>query len=481
VVHACSHATRRPGGRTIVSTPATSSPQRASIALNDARPIWQSLAIFLIPLMLSNVLQSAGQTANAIYLGRLVGVKSLAAVSAIFPIIFFLISFLIGLASGSTVLIGQAFGARDHVRLKQIAGTTLALTLVLGFVVGTIGGLFSYRMLAALGTPADIIGIAAGYARIIFFWIPILFLYLMYTTFLRGTGDTKTPFFALIAGTILTLVITPAFILGWLGLPAFSTNGAAIASVVSNALALGGLLAYLGLTKNPLAFDREMLANLRLRWHLVRTIARIGIPTSINLVMVSLSEIAVLSFVNHYGSTAVAAYGAVNQIVSYAQFPAISIGIAASIFGAQSIGAGRAERLAPIVRSAVVLNYAIEGALIAIIYLFGVDVIRLFITAPATVTIAHGLLLITLWSYAIFGNARVISAIMVSSGTVVWPTLLSIASIWGVEVPVAYVLSKRIGLEGVWYGYPAAFIVGLCFQLIYYYAFWKRKPLKRLV
>jgi putative MATE family efflux protein len=326
--------------------------------------------------MLSNVLQSAGQTANAIYLGRLVGVKSLAAVSAIFPIIFFLISFLIGLASGSTVLIGQAFGARDHVRLKQIAGTTLALTLVLGFVVGTIGGLFSYRMLAALGTPADIIGIAAGYARIIFFWIPILFLYLMYTTFLRGTGDTKTPFFALIAGTILTLVITPAFILGWLGLPAFSTNGAAIASVVSNALALGGLLAYLGLTKNPLAFDREMLANLRLRWHLVRTIARIGIPTSINLVMVSLSEIAVLSFVNHYGSTAVAAYGAVNQIVSYAQFPAISIGIAASIFGAQSIGAGRAERLAPIVRSAVVLNYAIEGALIAIIYLFGVDVIR---------------------------------------------------------------------------------------------------------
>jgi hypothetical protein len=255
--------------------------------------------------MLSNVLQSAGQTANAIYLGRLVGVKSLAAVSAIFPIIFFLISFLIGLASGSTVLIGQAFGARDHVRLKQIAGTTLALTLVLGFVVGTIGGLFSYRMLAALGTPADIIGIAAGYARIIFFWIPILFLYLMYTTFLRGTGDTKTPFFALIAGTILTLVITPAFILGWLGLPAFSTNGAAIASVVSNALALGGLLAYLGLTKNPLAFDREMLANLRLRWHLVRTIARIGIPTSINLVMVSLSEIAVLSFVNHYGSTAV--------------------------------------------------------------------------------------------------------------------------------------------------------------------------------
>jgi putative MATE family efflux protein len=455
--------------------------RRGSIALSDARPIWQSLLIFLIPLMLSNVLQSVGQTANAVYLGRLVGVRSLAAVSAIFPIVFFLISFLIGLASGSTVLIGQAYGARENDKVKQIAGTALALTLVLGVVVGVAGGIFSHEMLAALGTPADIIEISTSYARIIFFSIPILFVYLMYTTFLRGIGDTKTPFFVLIAGTLLTLVITPAFILGWAGLPKLSTDGAAIAGAVSNLLTLGGLLVYLGRTKNPLAFDRAMLANLRLRPGLVKTIARIGVPTSVNLVMVSLSEIAVLSFVNRYGSTAVAAYGAVNQIVSYAQFPAISIGIAASIFGAQSIGAGRAERLAPIVRSAVILNYAIEGFLIAMIYVFGVDVIRLFITAPTTVTIAHGLLLITLWSYAIFGNARVISAIMVSSGTVVWPTLLSIASIWGVEVPVAYVLSKRMGLEGVWYGYPAAFIVGLAFQLIYYYAFWKRKPLRALV
>lgn len=477
MVHERAHAPRRAGRRRIIATPAS----RTSIALSDARPIWQSLFLFLIPLVLSNVLQSLGQTANAVYLGRLVGVESLAAVSAIFPIIFFLISFLIGLASGSTVLIGQAYGAREYLKLKQIAGTTLALTLVLGFVIGGLGGVFAHQMLAALGTPPDIIEIAASYSRIVFFSIPIFFVYLMYTTFLRGTGDTRTPFVVLLLGTVLTFAITPAFILGWFGLPKLATNGAAVGGIVSNAVALGGLLIYLGATKNPLAFDREMIANLRLRWALVKTIARIGIPTSVNLVMVSLSEIAVLSFVNHYGSTAVAAYGAVNQIVSYAQFPAISIGIAASIFGAQSIGAGRADRLAPIVRSAVVLNYVVEGTLIAVIYLFGADVIRWFITAPATVAIAHGLLMITLWSYAIFGNARVISAIMVSSGTVVWPTLLSIASIWGVEVPVAYVLSQRMGLVGVWYGYPAAFIVGLGFQLIYYYAFWKRKPLARLV
>ncbi len=452
-----------------------------SIALDDSRPIWQSLAIFLGPLMLSNVLQSLSQTANSVYLGRLVGVRSLAAVSAIFPIVFFLISFLIGVGAGSSVLIGQAHGARDERKVKQIAGTALALTLVLGVLVGGVGATFAHTMLAALGTPADIIDVSTSYARITFASIPLLFLYLMYTTFLRGTGDTRTPFFVLIAITALTFVFTPLFIRGWLGAPALETNGAAVGNICANALSLVGLVVYLGIKKHPLALDREMIANLRLRPSLVRTIAKIGLPTSLNLVMVSLSEIAVIALVNRFGSGATAAYGAVNQIASYVQFPAISIGIAASIFGAQSIGAGRTDRIGTIVRSAVALNYVTEGVLIALAYVFSTAIISLFITAPDTVAFAHHLLLITLWSYALFGNARVLSAIMISSGTVVAPTLLSILSIWGVEVPVAYVLMGRIGLDGVWYGYPAAYAAGLVFQLLYYYLVWKRKPLRRLV
>ena len=98
---------------------------------------------------------------------------------------------------------------------------------------------------------------------------------------------------------------------------------------------------FLRATNNPLQFDaRDCAAICWLDWLTVKTIVRIGIPTGVQLVMVSLSEIAVISFVNRFGSHATAAYGAVNQIVSYVQFPAISIGIASSIFGAQSIGAG---------------------------------------------------------------------------------------------------------------------------------------------
>jgi putative MATE family efflux protein len=449
--------------------------------LDDPRPIWKVMALFLVPLMLSNVLQALSSTTSSIYLGRLIGVHSLAAVSAIFPVIFLLVSFIIGVASGSTVLIGQAYGARDHAKLKEVAGTTLTLTFVLAVAVGLIGGFFSEPMLRLLGTPADILATSTSYSQIVFFSMPVLFVYIIYTTFLRGTGDTKTPLYSLILGTVLTLVITPFFILGWLGLPRLETNGAAVANIVSNTIAMTALLVYLGLTKNPLAFDREMIGHLRIHWKLAWQIIRIGVPTGISVIMVSLSEIAVLSFVNRFGSNATAAYGAVNQIVSYVQFPAISIGIAVSIFGSQAIGGQALDRIGKIVRAGVVLNYVIEGVLILVCYALSWHIISLFIVDPKTVAIAQGLLHITLWSYVIFGNARVLSGMMLASGAVLWPTVISIFSIWGVEVPVAYVLMQRLGLDGVWYGYPAAFIVGLILQVTYYKLVWKRRPLKRLV
>ncbi|MBV9439995.1 MAG: MATE family efflux transporter, partial [Candidatus Eremiobacteraeota bacterium] len=131
-------------------------------------PIWRSMLVFLWPLMASNMLQSASATLNAIYLGRLIGVGALAAASAFFPIVFFMIAFFIGIASGATVLIGQAFGARDEARLKAIAGTTLTLSLGLGVLVGALGVLLCVPLLRLIGTPADVFGESLWYARVTF-------------------------------------------------------------------------------------------------------------------------------------------------------------------------------------------------------------------------------------------------------------------------------------------------------------------------
>jgi putative MATE family efflux protein len=445
--------------------------------IDDTRPIWRTLLVFLVPLMLSNVLQSASATFNSIYLGQLIGVRALAAVSAFFPLQFLLISFFIGISSGSTVLIGQAFGAGDVARMRAVAGTTLSIALLLGVLVGIAGGLFTEPILRLTGTPSDIFALAVAYAKVTFFALPILFVYLGYTTFMRGVGDSRTPFYFLIVSTLLGLLFTPAFIRGWFGLPQLGVASAAVASTLSTFLGLIGLLLVLRARHDPLAFNGGMLRAMRIRPAILRALVRIGLPTGVQFVMISLAEIAVISFVNHFGSTATAAYGAVNQVASYVQFPALSIGIASSVFGAQSIGAQRYDRLARIVRSGVTLNYIITGSLIVVAYAFDALILRAFVRDPHTLAIAHELLALTLWSYAIFGNNSVLSGVMRSSGTVLWPTTISVFSIWAVEVPLAYILSQHtaLGLRGVWLAYPAAFIVALIGQTSYYRLVWRRR------
>lgn len=442
--------------------------------------MWQSLLVFLIPLMLSNVLQSLGQSIGYIYLGRFLGPQALAAAGNLFPIIFLMISFFLGIGSASSILIGQAHGAGDTARMRSIAGTTLGIGLVLGVIVGTLCALFVRPLLHLIGTPADIFDLSASYARVIFAGFPILFTYLLYSTFLRGTGDSKTPFYSLIVSTILTSVITPALILGWFGLPKLGVVAGAAGNLIASALTLVVLGIILTRDHNALAPSRELFRAMIPRGRIVLTLLRIGAPTGTQMVLISLAEIAVISFVNHFGSDATAAYAAVNQIGSYVQFPALSIGIAASIFGAQSIGAGRNDLLRAVIRSSVALNYLIEGALILIVYAFANVILGLFLTSEHTHHIARNLLNITLWSYAIFGNATVISGIVRSSGDVLIPLLISLFSIWGIEVPVAWILSHHIGLPGVWYGYPAAFIVNVTLQFAYYELVWRRKPLEAI-
>ncbi|HFJ9450751.1 TPA: MATE family efflux transporter [Bacillus tropicus] len=450
---------------------------------SESKPIWKSMSMFLVPLLLSNVLQSVGQLFGMVVVGRWLGVNDLAAISAFFPLFFLLVSFVIGIGSGSSILIGQAFGAKNEDRLKAIVGTTLTFTFIIGVVLAIVGSIFAMDIMRLMGTPENIIEISVHYARILFISMPVLFLYFAYTTFMRGTGDSKTPFYFLIVSTALNMILLPILIFGWLGAPKLDVYGAAYASVISTVITFIVMLVYLKKKNHPLQLDSTVRKYLRMDGELLKLLLRLGIPASINMILVSLSEIAVIAFVNRYGSDATAAYGVVNQVASYVQMPAVSLGITVSIFAAQSIGANQFDRLQKVVKAGIIMNYVIGGVLISLIYLFSRDILSLFLTSQTTIEIAHSLVMITLWSYLIFGHAQIISATMRASGTVLWPTVIGVVSIWLVEVPVAYYLSYHtsLGIEGIWIGYPAAFIVSLLLQYAYYKLSWQKKRITRLV
>ena len=151
----------------------------------------------LVPLLLSNVLQSVGQLFGMVVVGRWLGVNDLAAISAFFPLFFLLVSFVIGIGSGSSILIGQAFGAKRR-SFKSDCWYDATFTFIIGVVLAIVGSIFAMDIMRLMGTPENIIEISVHYARILFISMPILFLYFAYTTFMRGTGDSKTPFYFLI-------------------------------------------------------------------------------------------------------------------------------------------------------------------------------------------------------------------------------------------------------------------------------------------
>ncbi|HJR28356.1 MAG TPA: MATE family efflux transporter [Pseudomonas sp.] len=444
-------------------------------------PLWQTYLLFLAPMVLSNFLQSMSGTVNSIYIGQLLGTQALAAVSGMFPVVFFFIALVIGLGAGAGVLIGQAWGAREVHLVKAIAGSTLLLGAMIGLVAAVLGSVFARPALQGLGTPADVLDDAVAYAHVMMWILPSLLVFVLFTQLLRGVSDTLSPLLALVVSTCVGLALTPALILGWLGLPPMGIQSAAWAGLVGNLSAMGWLAWRLLRKGHPMAPDREFFAAMRLDMAILGKVLRIGLPTGLQMVVLSLSELVILALVNQHGSQATAAYGAVTQIVNYVQFPALSIAIAASILGAQAIGAGCIERMGPILRTGLLINVCLTGGLVVLGYLLSHWLLGLFITDESTRLQAEHLLHIMLWSLLVFGFQAIICGIMRASGAVLVPVVVSIVCVVGVQLPVAYLLDARFGLQGVWMAFPVAYLGMLMLQTLYYKMVWQHQKIERLV
>ncbi|WGD52601.1 MATE family efflux transporter [Bradyrhizobium sp. CB1650] len=449
--------------------------------MSAPQPPWTIFLRFLAPLMLSNALQSLFGTVSNVYLGQMIGVDALAAVSAFFPVMFFLFAFVMGLSTGATVLIGQAFGAGEQGKIKIVTGTTLAIGLLLAVSVAIVGGLFSRQLMMALATPSNILDQASAYARIMLVTMPLGFIFLLMTAMIRGVGDTLTPLLALALSTVIGLALTPILIHGAFGLPAAGITSPAWASGIANALTLIVLAAHLLRKKHALAPDAALLRHLRIDPAMLGKILGIGLPSAIGMVVMAIAELVLLGLVNSFGSDATAAYGAVNQVMGYTQFTAMSISIAVSILGAQAIGGGDRSRLDGIVRTGLKFNLALTGGLVALLYLAARPVLGIFITDAAVLDLAQGLLHVALWSSVPFGMATVFSGAMRAAGVALTPMLLSIFAIVAIELPSAVIMSRTVGIQGVWAAYPIVFCAMFILQMGYYALIWRKRASRRLI
>jgi putative MATE family efflux protein len=445
------------------------------------RPLWKSFLVFLAPLVLTNMLQALSGTLNTVYIGRMLGIGALASVASFFPLLMVFIAFVIGLGSGASVLVGQAWGAKNIERVRAIAGTVVCAGALLGAAIGLCGFFLAGPLLRLLGTPADVLPDAIAYARVMMLFLPLLFVSVITASVLRGVSDTVTPLLSLLVSSGAIMVLTPALIRGWTGLPPLGVTSGAWATVIATALSLGWMVWHLRRRKHPLAPDANFGPHWRIEPALLRPVVRLGIPTGLFFVTSSLADLALLSIVNSHGSQATAAWGAVSQVMAYVSFPAMSISITASVLAAQAIGAGRLEQVNAVTHVGLGMNIALTGGLALLVALLAPHIVGLFITDPAVVRLAATLLHIAVLGPVLLGLASVFSGVMRASGTVLVPTAITLSLLAFVLFPLGWVFNRTVGLPGIWMAHPATYLIGLTLQASYFYGVWKKKPLRRLV
>lgn len=457
---------------TLSAPPAAASPSPA---------LWKAFVAILVPMLLTSILQGVSGTLDGIYIGQMLGVDALAAVSAFFPLFFVFFAMIIGLSSGATVLVGQAFGAGNHAAVRAVTGTALALMLCLGASVSVVGGVFAPELMQLLGTPPNVLAEASAYARWMLLGMPLFFLLWLATSLSRGVGDAITPLWTLLLVTAIAMACTPAFIRGWFGLPQLGVRSAAVSTLLGFAIAMTWTLWHWHRKGHPLAPSAALLREVKLDAAIVRKLLAIGLPTGLQMLTIAFAELVLLGLVNRHGSNATAAYGAVTQLMNWLQFPVISLGMAATILASHAIGAGRAHRLGAIARTGLCMNLLFTGAFVALAYAMAPTVLGWFLTDAGVITLALHLLRLVAWTMLLRGAGMVLVGVMRASGTVWAPTVLGMLGIVCIELPLAWLLDARMGMAGIWWAYVATFISMLLLQTGFYRLVWRHRRVERLI
>ncbi|MCL7713193.1 MATE family efflux transporter [Stenotrophomonas mori] len=432
-------------------------------------PIGRSLLLFSLPILAGNIAQSLNGSVNAVWVGRFLGEAALTATANANNILFFLIGSVFGFGMASTILVGQAVGARDLAQARRVVGTSASFFIGLSAIIAVAGWFATEWLLAAMDTPAASLPLAAAYLRIIFLAVPALYAFAFLSAALRGAGDSRTPFRFLLLAVALDIAFNPVLIFGLGPFPALGIAGSAWATLVSQALSLAALLLYMRHKRHVLWLGRADLGLFRLDPAILRALLVKGIPMGLQMVLISLSVILLMTMVNQYGTDTAAAYGASLQLWNYVQMPAMAIGAACSSMAAQNVGAQRWDRVRGTARKGVLFNFVLTGALILPLVLLDRYSLALFLPqGSASLEMARHLNHIVIGSFLFFGVSFVISGVVRSTGAVVPPLLILAASLWGVRVPFADLLQPYWGADAIWWSFPISSLVSMLLSLAYY-------------
>ena len=338
-------------------------------------PILSQLIQFAVPMMIGLLFQQLYNTVDIIVVGRFVGKEALAAVGSTASIINTLVGFSAGLATGSSVVISQCYGAHDVKGLGQAVHTTVGVTVVLSVAFTALGIALVDPLLKMMATPADVMTEAQTYLRIYFGGLIGLLFYNMGAGILRAVGDSTRPLYFLMFSALLNIGLDLLFVISF----GMGVEGVGYATILAQAISAVLVLVVLtrehgayGIRWRELKIHREMLSR----------ILSIGFPAAVQQAITSFSNVFVQSYVNHFGSACMAGWSSYNKLDAFLFIPPQSIGMAITTFVGQNYGAKQMDRARQGVKRALIVSVGITTALTVLVMLFAGSLIRFFTADP---------------------------------------------------------------------------------------------------
>lgn len=424
---------------------------------------------FATPMLIGNIFQQMYNVTDSIIVGKFLGKEALAAVGASFPLIFMLISFIIGIATGFTIIIAQYFGAKDLEKIRRSIDTMYIFLFFASLLIMVLGITFSGAIFRLIRLPEEVIPQATLYMNIYLTGMIFFFGFNGTSAVLRGLGDSKTPLYFLVISTLTNIIFDLLFIVVF----KWGIEGAALATVLSQAGAFITLILYLNrkhelvkLTWRKMFWDKVIFLQS----------VRIGVPTGFQQTFVSLGMLALLRIVNDYGTIAVAAYSVAGRIDGLAALPAMNFGQALSSYTGQNIGANKIPRVKLGLVATLYMSTTVAVVTSILVMLFREPLMALFTNDSEVIAIGARYLLIVGGFYIMFSGMFVIGGVMRGAGDTIVPMFITLFSLWIIRIPIAWFLSGRIGIDGIWWAIPIAWFFGMVFSYIYYrMGKWKNK------
>ncbi len=435
--------------------------------------IWKLAA----PMMVGGALQNLFSMVDLYFVGRL-GHVEIAALSIAGTVVAILMMIAQGIAVGTTALVAQSIGQREHEKADLILGQTLLLCII-GSIIMLIVTIFLIEPLLRLfGARDDVLIYATGYLRIIFGWSIFILFFVGINSTIRGAGDAKTPLKALIIANVINIFLDPILIMGYGPCPQLGVEGSAIATVASRGIGLTFLFWHLIFGNSTVHFKLKHLKPIPT---LMKRITSIGSFASLQVFIREVSFLFLMRLVCSFGAITLAAYGIGARIRMFIMVPGFGFSSAAAVLVGQNLGANKPKRAEKSAWQAVKYYESLAIPVAILFIIFAPIIIKIFSDQPELVLIGSSFLRYIAVTFPFLAFSIILGQGMNGAGDTKTPTLINAIGQLAFRIPLAYLFALLLKMDqsGIWLGINASDIVqGIGMTIVFYSGHWKKVYIK---